>query len=105
MNGTASECFICNFRLDQQQVLWHKSQYQKKQQQKTNYIVFSPSSSVGGSAQNLKNTDTVGAGGATGGLEYNANTGNLKGKSFQSSVSAATTIGFVGTSSFSNFSS
>ena len=70
----------------------------------TNYIVFSPSSSVGGSAQNLKNTDTVGAGGATGGLEYNANTGNLKGKSFQSSVSAATTIGFVGTSSFSNLS-
>ena len=68
----------------------------------TNYIVFSPSSSAGGSAQNLKNTDTVGAGGATGGLEYNANTGNLKGKSFQSSVSAATTIGFVGTSSFSN---
>ena len=70
----------------------------------TNYIVFSPSSSVGGSAQNLKNTDTVGAGGATGGLEYNASTGNLKGKSFQSSVSAATTIGFVGTSSFSNLS-
>lgn len=68
----------------------------------TNYIVFSPSSSVGGSAQNLKNTDTVGAGGATGGLEYNANTGNLKGKSFESSVSAATTIGFVGTSSFAN---
>ena len=68
----------------------------------TNYIVFSPSSSVGGSAQNLKNTDTVGAGGATGGLEYNANTGNLKGKSFESSVSAATTVGFVGTSSFSN---
>ena len=68
----------------------------------TNYIVFSPSSSAGGSAQNLKNTDTVGAGGATGGLEYNANTGNLKGKSFESSVSAATTIGFVGTSSFSN---
>ena len=70
----------------------------------TNYIVFSPSSSVGGSAQNLKNTDTVGAGGATGGLEYNANTGNLKGKSFESSVSAATTVGFVGTSSFSNLS-
>ena len=68
----------------------------------TNYIVFSPSSSVGGSAQNLKNTDTVGAGGATGGLEYNANTGNLKGKSFESSVSAATTVGFVGTSSFAN---
>ena len=68
----------------------------------TNYIVFSPSSSAGGSAQNLKNTDTVGAGGATGGLEYNANTGNLKGKSFESSVSAATTVGFVGTSSFSN---
>ena len=55
----------------------------------TNYIVFSPSSSVGGSAQNLKNTDTVGAGGATGGLEYNANTGNLKGKSFESSVSSS----------------
>ena len=55
-----------------------------------------------GSAQNLKNTDTVGAGGATGGLEYNANTGNLKGKSFESSVSAATTVGFVGTSSFAN---
>ena len=70
----------------------------------TNYIVFSPSSSVGGSAQNLKNTDTVGAGGATGGLEYNATTGNLKGKSFESSVSAATTVGFVGTSSFSNLS-
>ena len=70
----------------------------------TNYIVFSPSSSVGGSAQNLKNTDTVGAGGAAGGLEYNANTGNLKGKSFESSVTAATTIGFVGTSSFSNLS-
>ena len=70
----------------------------------TNYIVFSPSSSVGGSAQNLKNTDTVGAGGATGGLEYNANTGNLKGKSFESSVTAATTVGFVGTSSFSNLS-
>ena len=68
----------------------------------TNYIVFSPSSSVGGSAQNLKNTDTVGAGGATGGLEYNANTGNLKGKSFESSVTAATTVGFVGTSSFAN---
>ena len=68
----------------------------------TNYIVFSPSSSVGGSAQNLKNTDTVGAGGATGGLEYNANTGNLKGKSFESSVSAVTTVGFVGTSSFAN---
>ena len=70
----------------------------------TNYIVFSPSSSVGGSAQNLKNTDTVGAGGATGGLEYNATTGNLKGKSFESSVTAATTVGFVGTSSFSNLS-
>ena len=70
----------------------------------TNYIVFSPSSSVGGSAQDLKNTDTVGAGGATGGLEYNANTGNLKGKYFESSVSAATTVGFVGTSSFSNLS-
>ena len=68
----------------------------------TNYIVFSPSSSVGGSAQNLKNTDTVGAGGATGGLEYNATTGNLKGKSFESSVTAATTVGFVGTSSFAN---
>ncbi len=70
----------------------------------TNYIVFSLSSSVGGSAQNLKNTDTVGAGGATGGLEYNATTGNLKGKSFESSVIAATTVGFVGTSSFSNLS-
>ncbi len=68
----------------------------------TNFIVFSPSSSVGGSTQNLKNTDTVGAGGATGGLEYNANTGNLKGKSFESSVTAATTVGFVGTSSFAN---
>ena len=68
----------------------------------TNFIVFSPSSSVGGSAQNLKNTDTVGAGGATGGLEYNANTGNIKAKSFESSVTAATTVGFVGTSSFAN---
>ena len=68
----------------------------------TNFIVFSPSSSVGGSTQNLKNTDTVGAGGATGGLEYNANTGNIKAKSFESSVSAATTVGFVGTSSFAN---
>ena len=68
----------------------------------TNFIVFSPSSSVGGSTQNLKNTDTVGAGGATGGLEYNANTGNLKAKSFESSVTAATTVGFVGTSSFAN---
>lgn len=68
----------------------------------TNFIVFSPSSSVGGSTQNLKNTDTVGAGGATGGLEYNANTGNIKAKSFESSVTAATTVGFVGTSSFAN---
>jgi len=70
----------------------------------TNFIVFSPSSSAGGSAQSLKNTDTVGGGGATGGLEYNAQLGNLKGKSFESSVTAATTIGFVGTSSFSNLS-
>jgi len=68
----------------------------------TNYIVFSPSSSVGGSAQNLKNTDTVGAGGATGGLQYNSNLGRVFAKDFESTTTTATQVGFRGTSSFAN---
>ena len=100
MNGTASEAIFATTAGSTTSTT--TVTVSEETSAETNFVVFAPSSSVGGSIQALKNTDTVGAGGATGGLEYNAQTGNLKGKSFESSVSAADTVGFVGTSSFAN---
>ena len=64
MNGTASEAIFATTAGSTAGPVAQVT-VSEETSAEANYIVFSPSSSVGGSAQNLKSTDTVGAGGAT----------------------------------------